>query len=238
MYAFALLYAKKLMTISDSITTVNIPVFSERFVNDFKEFKDSFSKNFNKIFSAIILVGTFASYFAPTLIRILVGGDKYDQAIPLIAPMVFAIVLYSFVNIINSSVLIPAKMAKSMIGSYVFLIIGTGLSYLVLKNMMDVSLAFSWAMVAGSGVCLFFMIFWIKKRMKFLFFNIDHWVILVQSLAISLLCNVDDFWIKIVVLFPLFGLLIWGLFEAGFVKKSDFKSLFGKLSLLTGKNKK
>ena len=238
MYAFALLYAKKLMTISDSITTVNIPVFSERFVNDFKEFKDSFSKNFNKIFSAIILVGTFASYFAPTLIRILVGGDKYDQAIPLIAPMVFAIVLYSFVNIINSSVLIPAKMAKSMIGSYVFLIIGTGISYFILKNMMNVSLAFSWSMVTGSALCLFFMIYWIKKRMKFLFFNLDHWVILIQSLSISLLCNVDSFWVKIAGLIPFFGLLIWGLFEAGFIKKNDLKSLFGKFSLLIGKNKK
>ncbi len=238
MYAFALLYAKKLMTISDSITTVNIPVFSERFVNDFQEFKSSFSKNFNKIFSVIILVGTSASYFAPTLIRILVGGDKYDQAIPLIAPMVFSIVVYSFVNIINSSVLIPAKMAKSMIGSYVFLIIGTGISYLVLKNMMDVSLAFSWSMALGSVMCLFFMIYWIKKRMKYLFFNIDHWVILVQSLAISFLCNVDNIWVKIGGLVPFFGLLIWGLFEAGFVKKSDLKSLTGKFSLLIGKNKK
>jgi len=78
-YAFAILYAKKLMSVSDSVTTVNIPVFSEKYVNDFKEFKSSFTKNFDKLFSLIIFIGTFSAYLAPLLIRILVGGDKYDS---------------------------------------------------------------------------------------------------------------------------------------------------------------
>ena len=237
-YAFALLYAKKLMTISDSITTVNIPVFSERFVNNFNEFRETFSKNFNKLFSVIVLVGTFASYFAPTLIRILVGGNKYNSAIPLIAPMVFAIVVYSFVNIINSSVLIPAKMAKSMIGSYLFLILGTIVSFFVFRNFMDVLLAVSWAMVAGSTLCLFFMIYWINKKMKFSFFNIDHVIILIQSLAISLLCNVDILWVKLVGFIPFFGLLTWGFFEAGFLRKSDIESVGSKFKMLVKKGKK
>jgi len=236
-YAFALLYAKKLMTISDSITTVNIPVFSERFVNNFKEFKETFSKNFNKLFSVIVLVGALASYFAPTIIRLLVGGDKYDATFSLIAPTVFAFVIYSLINIVNSSVLIPAKMAKSMIGSYVFLILGTVASFFVLKNFMDALPAVSWSMVVGSALCLFFMVYWIRKKMDFSFFNIDHVVILIQALAISLLCTVDALWAKLAVFFPLFGLLIWGFFEAGFLHKEDVQMVSSRFKSLAKKKK-
>ena len=106
---YLLLFFTQKLTISDSITTVNIRYF-QRFVNDFKEFKDSFSKNFNKIFSAIILVGTSASYFAPTLIRILVGAISMIRQYPYCSDGLQS--YFTLVNIINSSVLIPAKWRK------------------------------------------------------------------------------------------------------------------------------
>ena len=74
--------------------------------------------------------------------------------------------------------------------------------------------------------------------MKFSFFNIDHVVILIQSLAISLLCNLDILWVKIVGFIPFFGLLTWGFFEAGFLKKSDIESVGSKFKMLIKKGKK
>ena len=238
-YAFAMLYAKKLMSISDSVTTVNIPVFSEKYVNDEKEFKKAFTGNFNKIFSFIVFVGTFAAYFAPLAIRILVGSDKYDEAIPLVAPMVFAFIIYSFVNIISSSVMIPAKLAKSMVASYVFLILGTVLSFLAMFKFIDVISAASWSMVGGSVICLFFMHYWIKKRMKFTFLNIDHVAILFSSLSIAWLSNVENIWIKIIGFVPFAVLLTWSFIIAGFISKKDILSLFSRFKIaLSGRSKK
>jgi len=234
-YSFALLYAKKLMTISDSVTTVNIPVFSERYVNNFEEFKESFLKNFNKLFSVIVLAGAVASCFAPEIIRVLVGSGKYDGSIPLIAPMVFAFVMYSFVNIVNSSVLIPAKMAKSMVGSYVLLIVGTIVSFFALKNFTGTLSAASWAMTIGSSVCLFFMVYWIKKRMNFSVFSLSHVAISLLSLAISLLCGLSPISVKLVSFVLLFGFLVWALFKADFIGKNDIVSVRKKLASLVGK---
>ncbi len=236
-YAFAMLYAKKIMSISDSVTTVNIPVFSERYVKNFKEFKETFVKNFNKLFSLIVFTGSLAAYFAPNVIRILVGSDKYNQSFPLIAPMVFAFIIYSFVNIISSSVLIPAKMAKSMVGSYVFLILGSIVSFFSLYKFMDLLSAVSWATALGSILSLSFMVYWIKKKMEFSFFNIDHVVILIQGLFIALLCTVDILWIKIAAFVPFAGLLLWSLFIAGFISKKDIESVLIKFKKFFSKKK-
>jgi O-antigen/teichoic acid export membrane protein len=235
-YAFAMLYAKKIMSISDSVTTVNIPVFSERYVKNFAEFKETFVKNFNKLFSLIIFTGSFAAYFAPDVIRILVGSDKYNSSFPLIAPMVFAFIIYSFINIISSSVLIPAKMAKSMVGSYVFLILGSVISFFAIYKFMDLLPAVSWAMVLGTILCLTFMIYWIEKKMKFSFFNIDHVAILIQGLFIAWLCTIDIFWLKLGAFLPFAGLLLWSLFIAGFLQKKDIVSVITKLKVLFLKN--
>jgi O-antigen/teichoic acid export membrane protein len=227
-YAFALLYAKKLMSISDSVTTVNIPIFSEKYVKSFDEFKELFEKNFNKLFSLIVFIGAFASYFAPLLIWILVGSNKYDASLPLIVPMVFTFVIYSFINLINSSVMIPAKMAKSMIASYASLIIGSVLAFFALYKFIPVLPAVSWSMMFGTLICLTFMIYWVRKRMKFMFFNIDHVAILVQAFFISWLCNVGGNLTRTVLFLPLAGLLMSSFFIAKFVSKEDFISWFVK----------
>ncbi len=234
-YAFAMLYAKKLMSISDSVTTVNIPVFSEKYVKNFDEFEDLFEKNFNKLFSLIVFSGAFASYFAPFVIRILVGGDKYNAALPLIPPMIFTFILYSFINLISSSVMIPAKMAKSMIVSYLFLIIGSVLAFLGMYKFIPLLSAVSWAMTFGSLICLIFMIYWVRKRMKFLFFNIDHVAILVQAFSISVLCVFPSLEIKLLMFVPFAFLLASSFFIAEFVSKKDFVSWFRRFKSLLSK---
>ena len=237
-YAFALLYAKKLMSISDSVTTVNIPVFSEKYVKNFNGFKELFEKNFNKLFSLIVFSGAFASYFAPPLIRILVGSDKYNASLPLIAPMVFTFVIYSFINLISSSVMIPAKMAKSMIASYVSLIVGSVVAFFGIYKFIPLLSAVSWAMMFGTLICLTFMIYWVRKRMRFMFFNIDHVVILVQAFFISWLCNVGSTGTKLILFLPFAFLLMSSFFISKFVSKEDFSSWFGKFKVLLLKRAK
>jgi len=237
-FAFAMLYAKKLMSISDSVTTVNIPVFSDRYVRDFKEFKELFEKNFNKLFSLIVFTGAFASYFAPTIVDILVGGNKYDQSLALVPAMMFTFIIYSFINLISASVMIPAKMAKSMILSYVLLMVGSVVAFFSMYKFIPLLVAVSWAMTVGTAICLAFMVYWVGKRMKFWFFNLDHVTILVQALFISLLCNVGTLPIKLVLFVPFSILLGSSFFIARFVSKEDFVLWSRRLRLLTTGRKK
>ncbi|MFZ2664537.1 MAG: hypothetical protein WAX66_04200, partial [Patescibacteria group bacterium] len=168
-------------------------------------------------------------------VRLLVGGNKYDKSFPLIAPMVFAFIIYSFINIISSSVLIPAKMAKSMVGSYAFLILGSVLCFFGLYKFVELLPAVSWSMTLGSILCLGFMVYWIKKKMDFSFFNIDHMVILLQGFFIAWLCNVDSFWFKVVAFVPFAALLLWSLFVSGLLTKADISTVFNKFKDLSPK---
>ena len=230
-YAFALLYAKKLMNISDSVTAVNLPVLSEKYTKDIKDFSETFSKNFNKVFSLIVFVAAFASYFAPIVIRILVGSDKYDASLPLIAPMVLAFMMYSFINIFNSSVLIPAKLSKSMVFSYGLLIIGSGAFFGAAYKFMDLLPAVAWGMAFGGVVSFFGMNLIIKKKLKSTFFNIDHTVILIQAFSIAWLCIIDDIIVKAFAFVPFAFLLGWSFFISEFIQKSDVVYIRSKIKL-------
>ncbi len=91
-------------------------------------------------------------------------------------------------------------------------------------------------MVVGSVLGLVFVLYWVKKRLGFSFFNIDHVVIIIQGFAISMLCGVNiPFLIKLLLAIPLFGLLIWGFFESKFIDKNDIKNIFGKFSAISKK---
>jgi O-antigen/teichoic acid export membrane protein len=230
MYAFALLYAKKLTNISDSVTSVNLPVLSEEYVNDHRNYRSLFTKNFNKVFSLIMLTGAFSSYWAPTLIRILVGGTKYDASFAYIPQLILAFVMYSFINIVNSSVLIPAKLTKTMITSFALLIIGTAGVYFGFYSFDSNSLGvMSWAMAFGGLLAFAYMVWASYKKIKLSFFNIDHLAILVQFFAVAWLCSSDSITIK-AIFFPVFlGLMIWSVLLAKFLQMSDFKQIWGKV---------
>jgi O-antigen/teichoic acid export membrane protein len=148
-YAFALLYAKKLMHISDSVTDVNLPVLSEKFVDSKAAFVKLFTENFNKVYSLIIFVAVTAVFWAPEVIHFVVGGNKYDASLVLVPALVFAFLFYSLINIVKSSVIIPAKMVKEMVIGYLALIIGTGVTYAVLATLLGHLQAMSLGMMVG-----------------------------------------------------------------------------------------
>jgi O-antigen/teichoic acid export membrane protein len=124
-FSFAALYAKKLVSVSDAVTDVNLPVFSEKFTSNLDEFKLLFTENFNKVFAFIVFSGMSAVFWAPELITVLVGSDKYNSSFPLILPLVFSFIFYSFINVIKSSISVPGRLVKEMIAGYFFLLAGT-----------------------------------------------------------------------------------------------------------------
>jgi len=226
-YAFALLYAKKLLSISDSVTDVSLPVLSQKYVDNLDEFKELFSKNFNKLFCLILFVGTFAAYWAPFVIRLFVG-NKYDDSFILIPPMMLAFVIYSYANIINASVLIPAKMTKAMIASFALLVIGTGGFFLAFRAQIGLLESMSWGMALGSLLALIYMLFAIAKKLSFSFFNIDHVAILLAGAFVSLLCPIDILWIKLAGFILFAPLILWSFYICSFVSKQDLSYIFSK----------
>ncbi|OGC80195.1 hypothetical protein A3K01_02740 [candidate division WWE3 bacterium RIFOXYD1_FULL_43_17] len=219
-FAFALLYAKKLMSISDAVTDVNLPVLSEKYVKDFADFKKLFTRNFDKIFISVIAAAAFASYWAPEIVSLVVGGDKYDKSYTLIPPVIFAFILYSFINIVKSSVLIPAKMVKHMIISFVLLLAGTAAFFFASYHALGALPGMAWGMAFGATASFIYINIAISKKLKFSFFNIDHLAILGQAFAISMVSFLP-LYIKIPFFVVVFGMLIWAFFIPGYLTKSE-----------------
>lgn len=223
-FAFALLYAKKLMTISDSVTDVNLPIMSEKYVENIDEFKELFEKNFNKLFVFIMVSAFSAVYWAPEFIKFAVGGNKYDLSFIYILPMVFAFVFYSFINIIKSSVFIPAKFIREMILSFGFLLGGSvGTFYLLFKNIGFLA-AMTYGMLIGSFLSLMVLLIFTRIKLHFTLIKLPHILLIIQSIAIASAIFINNIYFKFA-LFPIFILLfMWGVFQAGLFTFADIKN--------------
>ncbi|HBI35992.1 MAG: Polysaccharide biosynthesis protein [candidate division WWE3 bacterium GW2011_GWF2_41_45] len=222
-FAFALLYAKKLMSISDAVTDVSLPVLSEKYVKDFADFKRLFTKNFDKIFISVIAAAAFASYWAPEIVNLVVGGDKYQDSYVLIAPVIFAFILYSFINIVKSSVLIPAKMVKHMIAGFALLIAATAAFFFGTYRTIGALPGMAWGMAFGSAMSFLYISVATGKKLKFSYFNIDHLAILAQAFSISMIAMLP-LNMKIAFFPFLFGMLIWAFFIPGYLTKKEVQS--------------
>jgi len=238
-YAFALLYAKKLMYVSDAVTDVNLPVFSEKFERNMKSFCIDFSRNFNKIYVFVLFSAFSAIFWVYEFVQILVGSDKYNDSLPLIFPMVFAFIFYALLNIIKSSVAIPAKLNKEMVFGFLIMIITTAVSYFVTKGSMNVLFAMSYSMALGSLFGFIYLVLVSQSRLKFIFMKMSHVLLLIQALVISMACNNGVLWVKLVCYVVLSGFFVWASFLAEFISKLDLLMVFNNLrNIIKGKNEK
>jgi O-antigen/teichoic acid export membrane protein len=209
-YAFALLFAKKLMNISDSVTDVNLPVLSEKFVQNIDEFKAIFKRNFDKVYTFILISAFVATFWSPELISILVGSQKYAQSYALIPPIIFAFIIYSIINIIKSSVFIPAKLVKEMFISFVLLVLGTGAFFYFGYRSLGVLTSMSWGMAVGALLSYVFAIFIIKQKLELEFFTQKHWLVLFQIFIFIFSAYSLEWWyIKIPVFIIYSGVFFW-----------------------------
>lgn len=228
-FAFGMLYAKKLLAISDAVTDVNLPVFSEKYVKDFNNFKQLFTKNFDRIFVLIMFISMFAVYWAPEVSRFALGGSKYDASFPLILPLVFAFVFYSFINIIKSSVYIPAKMNKEMIGGFVGMIVITLGFYYITRGLLGYLPAFSYGMLVGALFGFLGMSFLGHKKIGFNFVKHDHILIIVQVFAVCAVSFEEALLSKLLAFILFLGLYACSIYISKFVTKEETLYLVSKL---------
>jgi O-antigen/teichoic acid export membrane protein len=236
-FAFALLYAKKLMIISDSITTVNLPVLSEKFTSDKEDFENTFKANFNKTYAFILGSGFFAIFWSREIFFVLVGGDKYSPALPLVLPLMVAFMIYSFINIIESSVLIPAKRVATMIVSFGCMLLVTVAGFFLLKGLLDPMIVMAYSLALGGLVGLSIMTLVSQRSLNFGYIDYRHALLFLQIIAISLPYMLENLLLK-GLLFVVFGFLYWQAVRiSDFMTFAQVKSIFtrgfsqlGKLS--------
>ena len=233
-FSFALFYATKLMAISDAVTDVNLPALSKQYTKDVGEFKRVFGSNFDKVFAFIVLSAASAIYWVPEIVALAVGSDKYNQSLPLILPMVFAFVFYSFINIIKSSVIVPAKMIKEMILTYVGLVIVTLFSYYLASLVFTPVFSMVLGMCVGSLASFTFMVITSQRALNFNFFGISHILILAQAFVIAFSGGIENILVKLVVYIVYCALYIYGLYAADFVTRDHIRFLTQKIKLMRG----
>ena len=186
-FAFALNFSSKLMAISDSVTDVNLPVFSKKALDSINDFFKEFNENFNFLYSVILVIGVFivywsqeilkiADYLTYMLVRILNLNlskniyDKYSAAIYLFFPLIISIIFYSYLNILKSSIYVPLSRLRNLINSFILMFFLTfGLYYALLKLnyfAADGLLLMSWSLALGSFFAFVYCFFDILTSYK------------------------------------------------------------------------
>lgn len=233
-FSFALFYATKLMAISDAVTDVNLPALSKQYTKDVSEFKRLFRSNFDKVFAFIVLAASSAVYWVPEIVAIAVGSTKYNQSLPLVLPMVFAFVFYSFINIIKSSVIVPAKMIKEMILSYVGLVAITLITYYLANLTFTSVFSMALGMCVGSLSAFVFMVVTSARKLELKFFRLSHVLILIQSLVIAFSGGIENILIKFFVFVVYCMLYFLSLYAADFVTSAHIRYITQKIRLMKG----
>lgn len=228
-FSFALLYAAKLMTVSDAVTDVNLPILSRKFTQSVDEFKVLFAVNFDKVFAFIIVAAVSAVYWSSDLIRILIGSSKYDQSVQFIFPLVYAFIFYSLVNIIKSSIVIPAKMIKEMIFSFGLMLIATGTFYFMLNPYIGFLASMSFGMVFGSFVGFISLTIATYIKLRYNFLKISHSALFVVGLIFSLL-NLEFSLAKFGVYFMFLVVYLLMLFQFKVIEKDHLVLAYRKIN--------
>ena len=241
-FSLALLYCAKLMTVSDSVTDVNLSVFSKQYSLDSKEFKRLFIPNYNKLFVIVTFIAMGALFWKFEVITLLFA-DKYLNSINLILPIMFGYVLYSFVNIFKSSIFVPAKMIVELVISYAMLILGTAISYFTLYRFIIVdkplySMAIS--LLVGALLCFLSMSYFGAKKLNLRFITIRHLLIafFIVFIAISgnmfnsYILQITITWFLLLIksmLFIIYTLVFFYLVQAfNFISFTELKSIIAR----------
>ena len=223
-FAFAMYYSKKLLTVSDSITDINLAVFSEKYSQNLDEFIKLFKSNFNKVFVVILAVAFSAIYWSREVV--IVGRlTKFMDALPLIVPIIFAYVFYSFIDLLKSSVLIPAKMTKELALSFLLMLGTTAAFFFGTRSLLTPLVSMAFAMCFGSAIALLTTLAICHRKLGVWLFTHEHYILIAQTVLVALASGVENLPLKIVSFILFLGLYVWSIKITKFM---DLKSLWQK----------
>jgi hypothetical protein len=172
----------------------------------------------------ILLVAFTAVYWAR---EVVVYGklEKFTDALPLILPIVFAYVFYSFVDLFKSSVLVPARMTRELTFSFVLMLAATVTFYFGARMLLNPLTAMAYAMCFGTATALLISIILSRAKLGEWLFTHEHYLLLGQAVMISFASTIEDLPAKLASFILFTALYIWAVKVSNFL---DFKSLWQK----------
>jgi len=155
-FSLALIYAKKLMVFSDSITDVTLPIMSKRYFEDVEGFKKSYKLNFSVSSVAISLFAGLAIFWSREIVLLYSGNDDFIQSSYLIPFTMLGIWSYSKINLLKSSIFVPAKKLFSLVIVYASILLSTYLLFFTINYLNPNSVLLNFAISFGFGAFIAF----------------------------------------------------------------------------------
>lgn len=212
LFTFAFNLASKLMAISDSVTDVNLPVYSKMAFEKMDLFFQDFKANFSFLFIGIFITGISVSFWSYEILRsvdlftsilfnflgisVIFGiYEKYNQSLVFLTPLLISIVFYSYINILKSSIFVPLEKLRNLLFVYFFLLISTTVSYVILEIFSkDISnMAISLALGSFSSFVFGFIVIYRDFKFNILELNQILFVLfsLISIIVISKIPNIE-----------------------------------------------
>jgi len=212
LFTFAFNLASKLMTVSDSVTDVNLPVYSKESQENYTQFLSDFKENFLVMYFIILFIGISISFWGSEILKFvdvlmygvgIVSGlnlsrdiyIRFSPSLVFFTPLIISIIFYSFINILKSSIFVPLEKLKSLLIMYVSLIFVTFLTFMFLesfqKDMVNMAIALGFGAFGSFLYALFYLrsalgIYLLKiKDFLFTFFS------MVLIICINYIFNLD-----------------------------------------------
>ena len=214
--AFALFFESKIMVIRDTVTDVNLPYLSTAYKKDKKEFNIKFKRNFKKVtlFSTFICVGMVL--FGGEVIFIVsnyIVKKNYNYSSVVLPLMVLGYWSYSLINVLKSSVFVPAKKLGLLMVVFIFLIFSVySIFYIPLfLNEPLFKIAFSFGI--GSFISLWLCSFLVYNKLNILIFDKNILILILISLIICLISILFNVFILKSILFIPFTLYCYKLLK-------------------------
>jgi len=180
-----------------------------------------------------VFAAVTAVFWVRDVFHLLIGSEKYDGSFPFVLPLVFAFIFYSVVNIVMSSILVPAKMVKEMIVGFLFMLVLTVGFYFAFNSVWGGLVTMAYAMVFGVLTNLVVLAFFSWRKLGFSFLRLKHAILIIVGLVISLQVYTDFNMTKILTYLLGSGIYIALVFLLKFVTKEDVQAGLRKLKTIS-----
>lgn len=235
LFTFALNFSSKLMSVSDAVTDVNLPVYSKKAGQ--RDFFSHFKSNFRILFYFIFFAGISASFWAKEILQAsdwliyFIGKflslnltkniyEKYNQSVPLFLPLILSIIFYSYINILKSSIFVPLEKLRQLIYSFIILIFASFIFYLSLIKFFDGILIMSWSLAFGSFIAFAYSVWFIKNNFNEYILEKKKVLFVILSVAMGLISLIfsDIGFIEKIVLYIMYFVFMTFFFKINILK--------------------
>ncbi len=206
LFTFAFNLASKLMTVSDSVTDVNLPVYSKESQENYSKFLTDFKENFLVMYFIILFIGVSISYWGNEILKLvdilmygvgIVSGLnlskdiflRYSPSLVFFTPLIVSIIFYSYVNILKSSIFVPLEKLKSLVVMYFSLIFVSFLTFVFLERFQSEMLNMAIALCFGAFGAFLYAVLYLKSSLGFYLLKIKDSLFTFFSLVLIINTN-------------------------------------------------